>query len=302
MKLFTIYVTLATLCLGTVSADSYAQDSEPQIETITYDLDGGNLNATDYNPEFFNPEPLHAHNVPMEPIVSHGLDGVFSNGWEEGQELDTTQYLHLRVNINPGYVYHLDSITFTGTGTSWYGPIVSGLIVNDADTLAGSTVGWQVCDSVLYCVSSMWYTYQIYDVYPYTWHDTLVNWWQINSSTHLDIRLFAWGNIPDTLGNPMASTGWIVDHIQFHGKILPDMSTDVLPIATDVLQPIRFDGYQFVSSELGQIIVYDAGGKVKAADSQGRPIDTTGWTDGVYIAEFISVKQQRYTKRYLVTH
>lgn len=73
----------------------------------------------------------------------------------------------------------------------------------------------------------MWYSYAIYDVYPYTWHDTLVNWWQINSSTHLDIRLLAWGNIPDTLGNYVPSTGWVVDHIQLHGKVFQDLSTSV---------------------------------------------------------------------------
>lgn len=245
MKLFTTYVTLV-LC-SCIASPLFAQDTmmvtnggvttiginrerptiipmedfrEATITTITYDLDGGNMNATEFDAEVFTPEPLHAHNVQMEPIGSHGLDGVSTNGWEEGGDYDTTQYLHLRVNINDGFVFHVDSITFTGTGTSWYGPIISGLIINDADTLAGSTVGWQVCDSVLYCVSSMWYMMP----YPY---DTLVNWWQVNSNTRLDLRLFAWGNIPDTLGNPMASTGWIVDHIQLHGKVLPDMSTSV---------------------------------------------------------------------------
>lgn len=220
MKPFCILLT----SLLTSMAVTAQMQAEPAI--ITYSLDEGNLDATDYDHAYFAPEPLHAHNVTMEPIVFNGLDGVFSNGWEEGGEYDTTQYLHLRVNINAGHILHLDSVTFTGTGVLWDGgPIIGGTVIFDTDTLCGSTVGWQIGDTVLYCVSTMWYSYPIWDEYLYTWHDTLVNWWQINSSTHLDIHLIAWGNVPDTLGNYVPSAGWVVDHIQLHGKVFADLST-----------------------------------------------------------------------------
>ncbi len=214
MKPFHILFTLLFLSTRVI-----AQEPVESV-VIAYNLDGGNLNATDYNQTYFTPEPIHPHNVTMEPIVFNGLDGVISNGWEEGGDQDTTEYMHLRVNINPGYILHVDSVTLTGTGTSWYGPIVGGVSLYDADTLSGYTVGWQIFDSVLYCVSSMWYMMP----HPY---DTLVNWWQINSHHHLDIHLVAWGNTPDTLGNYMPSTGWVVDNIQLHGKVLVDVSTSL---------------------------------------------------------------------------
>lgn len=312
--------TLVMLCLGMAITNSYAQDTtvvhnggvttvginasrpviptsdfreDATVVTVTYNLDGGNMEATDYDPTYFSPEPLHPHNVQMESIVHENLDGVFSNGWEESGDYDTTQYLHLRVNINTGYILHLDSVTFTGTGASWYGPIVGGVVIFDADTLCGSTVGWQICDSILYCASSMWYMMP----HPY---DTLVNWWQINSRTHLDIRLIAWGNITDTLGNYMPSTGWVVDHIQLHGKILNDLSTGVA--AVQRASPIRYAQEEFLFTEHGEVRVYDVTGKVKAAGLQGQPFNTTNWTEGVYVVEFISSKQQRYTERFMVKH
>ena len=265
--LLNLITLVACFCIATntLSAQDYI---ELQTEIVTYDLNGGNMNATYYNPTFFTPESLHSHNVSIEPTVSHGLDGIFSNGWEEGFEYDTTQYLHLRVNIADGYIFHLDSVTFTGTGTSLYGPIIGGLVIYDADTLSGSTVGWQICDSVVQCVSSMWYSYPVWDVYPYTWHDTLVNWWQINSSTQLDIRLFAWGNLPDTLGNYMPSTGWIIDNIQLHGKVLLDLSnfsTEVVEVSNNLLPIVTHDGLLNISP-------YQSGARLRVTSLTGQVI------------------------------
>lgn len=211
------------LALLVMSTRAFAQDTEYQLETVTYDLDGGNMNATSYNPMYFNPEQLHANNVSMEPVTyNDGDEGVFTLGWNMEGVYDSSRYLSLLVDINPGSVLHLDSVTFIGTGLTWYGPTVSGVrIFVDEDTLQGGyAVGWQVCDSILNCVVPMWYMMP----YPY---DTLVNWWQINARHYIELRFFAWSGIPDTLGNPMDETGWIVDHIQLHGKIFPDLSTSV---------------------------------------------------------------------------
>ena len=260
MKPFHIFLFVL---LGGTSV-SAQQQGEPTL--ITYTLDEGNLDATHYNSEYFSPEPLHAHNVIMEDTVFNGLDGVFSNGWGEGVEYDTTQYLHLRVNINPGYILHLDSVSFAGTGTSWYGPIVCGVRIYDADTACGYTVGWQICDSVLRCVSSMWHTYDVWDQYPYTWHDTTVNWWQINSRTHIDLHFYAWGNVPDTLGNYMASTGWVVDNIQLHGKVTPDLSTSVDPNESSKLPPVII---QYGSLVLG---LESFGTTVTVSDMMGKTL------------------------------
>lgn len=235
------------ILLSLLLCTSMVRAQEPTV--ITYNLDGGNMNATEHDAVFIAPEPLHAHNVSMEPIVYAEGEGVFTMGWNAEGDYDTTRYLHLRVNVNNA-ILHLDSVTFTGRGLSWYGPIIGGVTLFDADTLSGSTVGWQVLDSVLTCTSSMWYMMP----HPY---DTLVNWWQINSHDHLDLRIYAWGNIPDTLGNPMDETGWIIDNIQLHGKLFPDLSTalpelDLLTIGNSPVE-IRDLSGRVVGTRMSQL-------------------------------------------------
>lgn len=214
----------AALCFGMVSASSHAQ----AVERITYGLDGGNLHATEYDPMFFMPEPLQAHNVSMEPVsYNDGDEGVLTLGWNMEQDYDSSRFVSLRVNVAPGYVFHQDSVTLKIKGISWQGPTIAGVrvLVDDDPLQGGYCVGWQVFDSVISCTVSMWYMIPP----PY---DTLVNYWQINARHHIELQFYAWSSIPDTLGNIMPETGWIIDDIELHGKVVPDLSTSLPEVSS----------------------------------------------------------------------